>query len=123
VPVPTTVERPAPRRPDATGGPSFASKLIVWSATALAATCSVFATTTDVAVAAQFSHAEVAEEAGPAEESTANERRARTDPRSSRRRLPAKAAQGRVARTTLWIAQLVIPRSYTSRRGPPSLTV
>ena len=123
MPVPTTAERPAPGAPDAGRGPSFASKFIVWFATALAATCLVFATTTNVAVAAQLSHAEVAEEAGPTEESAATERRARSDRRSPRRRLRAKAAQGWVARTALWIAQLVIPTSYTSRRGPPSLTV
>ena len=121
--VPSTAERPAPGRPDASGGPSFASMLIVWFATALAATCLVFVAATNVAVAAQFSHTEVAEQAGPTEESTATERRTRTDTRSPRRRLRAQAAQRWIARTTPWIALLVIPTSYASRRGPPSLTV
>ena len=125
MPVPTTAERPAPGPPDVIGGPSLASTLIVWFATASAAMWLVFAApATDLAVAAQFSHVEVAEEAGPTEESTATERRNRTDTRGPRRRLrEAKVAQRWIARTNPWIALLVVPTSYASRRGPPSLTV
>lgn len=118
-------ERTASWPQEAYPGRSFVSMLFVWFATAVAATCLVFGPAAiNVAAATHTAPTEVAEEAGPGEESTAADRsRRRAHTRRSRRRPRPQMARRWMFRVAPWVAPLVVPTSFAPRRGPPLLTV